>query len=201
VSRRARIGWALALIAALVASGAWLVLPDEEPAHAPTAEPRSVESRDLPARAFEAAAESASRQERRRALAEHPEDEPGPGPATLRLYERTRREAEPVARAFHAAFSRYELGEGDAAALRATAMPELARELLASPPRPLPGVERRAPARLGRLELVPLAGDRSRRMLTTVELVGTVRRGDRRDPIAFELRWQEGRWLVEGLGL
>jgi len=200
VSRRARIAWAVVLTVALVGSGAWLLLRDD-PQPPPKAQPREPESSDLPAQAFEAAAESAKREEGRRARAEHPEDEPGPAPATLRLYERTRREAEPVARAFHEALSRYELGEVDAAALRATSTPALADELLSSPSRSLPRVEPLMPARLGRLELVPMAGDRSRRRLTVVELVGTVRRGGERDPIAFELRRRDGRWLVAGLGL
>ncbi len=198
MSRRTRIACAVGLIAALAAAAAWFALRDD--ALPKTSElPSAHVERDLAGRAFTAALDSDRAKRRRQARAEDPSGEPGPALSTLQLYARTQADVEPVARSFHAAFSRYEVGDVDAAALRGSASAAFVRELLAEPPRRVPAIGRPAPARLGRLELVPRSGDGG--SLTAVDLVGTVHRGGRSEPIAIELRKREGRWLVWGLGL
>lgn len=139
-------------------------------------------------------------QARRRAelRREDPHGEPGPTAATLRRCGGIEREVEPLARRFHSAFSRYELGLPAAEALRRTATPGLARSLLQTPPRS-PRRKSLEPARLGRLELLPVEARDGR--LTRVELVGQLRRDGRPEPIAIELRRTSEGWRVVGLGL
>ena len=155
------------------------------------------ESRD-PARLLARLSEQAEARRQGDLRREDPHGEPGPTGATLRSWRRIEREVEPVARHFHSAFSRYELGLPATEALRQTATPGLTRSLLRAPPRP-PRAESPDLARLGRLELLPVAAEGGR--LTRVELVGQLRRGGRSEPIAIELRRTSEGWRVVGLGL
>lgn len=201
MSRRARIGFvaACALGLAAVAFGlAGLEGADREPAVAE----RGVVHVDAARERLREAVEARHRHElRRSARREDPHGEPGPTAATLRVYACAQDVAEPVARRFHDAFSRYELGLGGwRRGLAATAEPALVRDLVATPPR-LGRGSRPQRARLGRLELVPLSPGRPSQRLRSIEMVGTVHRGGRREPIALELRGREGRWLVAELGL
>jgi hypothetical protein len=158
---------------------------------------------ELRARAAERIARAQIRSEAEAARREDPHAEPGPRPEVLRLYERTRAEAEPVARSFFGAFSLYELGNLDAEVrgeLRATATAAFAERLLSVPPRVAPGAPTLERARLGRLEFVPGEPDASGRRLVSGELVGVVRRDARGGTIAIELRRSGGGWRVSGLG-
>ena len=132
-------------------------------------------------------------------VAEH-EEEPTP-PA---IYERTRRVAEPVARRFFAAYSLYEIGKSSGAVRRnltATAAPDFAEELLSAPPRVPAGAGRPSRAQLGRLQLVPGAQEAPQAELTSIELVGEVKRaGQGSELLAISLELDRNRWSVTGLG-
>ena len=131
---------------------------------------------------------------------EDPHGELGPRPAIVALYEHVQAKAEPVARRFFVAFSRYELGDRDAGverALRVNATAAFARELLAAPPRFVAGA-RPAPATLGRVELVP--GHSKGGRLLGAEIVGLTRRDEREEPLSIELEAERGGWRVSGLG-
>lgn len=157
----------------------------------------------LRARAAERIARAEIRREAEAARREDPHGEPGPTPRVLRLYERTRAEAEPAARRFFAAFSLYEVGRLDEEVgpeLRAAATPAFAGRLLSAPPRMPPGLSKPARAFLRRLEFVPGEPDASGRRLVSGELVGLVRRGGGEETIAIELRRSGGGWRVSGLG-
>lgn len=128
--------------------------------------------------------------------------EPGPRARDLRWLDRQRARAEPVARRFFAAFSRYELGEVDRrieAQLRATATRHFAAELRRSPPRTTIGSSSTPRGALGGLEFVAGRLD-DRGELRSGELVGSVRRGERRSPIALEVVQLAGEWRVAGVG-
>lgn len=212
MSPRRRLGAFVALLVPLVLASAYLALRGA--ASDPGAEPRAP-SRDeglaargdrgsVAERAHRAARRAARRSERRTARALHAEGEPGPPPAVERLHRRAAREAVPVARRFFAAFARHELGERGpavASALRETATVALARSLLRSPPRGVPGARAAvAPARLRRVEFVA-TGRRGGRELRVGEVVGTVVRAGRRGTIALRMRRGGGGWRVAGLGL
>jgi hypothetical protein len=157
----------------------------------------------LRARTAERVLRVENRQQARAALREDAHGEPGPPPEALRVFERTRAEAEPVARRFFTAFSLYEVGLADEAMerdLRATATRALTGELLYAPPRMPRGATKPERAFLGRLEFVPGAPDASGRRLISGELVGAVRRGGVAETIAIELRRAERGWRVSGLG-
>lgn len=201
MSAPARIGFvgACTLALAAVAFGlAGLDGEDRDPAGAE----RGIARADAARERLQQAVEARHRHElRRTARREDPHGEPGPTAATPRIYARANAAAEPVARRFHAAFARYELGLGGwRRDLAATAEPALVRDLVAAPPRVMRG-SRPERARLGRVELVPLSSARPSPRLRSIELVGTVHRGGRREPIALELRRRDGRWLVAELGL
>jgi hypothetical protein len=136
----------------------------------------------------------------RRAGARAPE--PGPRARDLRRVDRQRVRAEPVARRFFAAFSRYELGELDpriGAQLRATATEGLVAVLIESPPRTTTLSSSTTRGQLGRLIFV--AGEvSSRGELRGAELVGWVKRGARRSPIAIEVVQMKGERRVSGVG-
>ena len=124
---------------------------------------------------------------------------------TDRLYAETLAEAEPLARRFWAAYSRYELGELDPAAaaeLRVTASPAFASELLDEIPVRLPvGAKRPKRAELGKLQIRLAGSDNTPTELNTIDLVGAVIRGGTREPLALELsRFPGGDWRVAGLG-
>lgn len=206
MSTRRRLLLALAIIAPLAGSAALLATRSEPGADpdadsSPTSEPVVSASRgEIREQAARAIRLSDRRHRRREARREDPHGEPGPRPATLALYERAQAEAEPVARRFFAAFSRYELGErsaGVARALRASATAAFARELLAAPPRRVAGIPA-APASLGRVEFVPGHSDDGR--LVGAEIVGVTRRDGRAQPISIELEAERGGWRVSGLG-
>jgi len=157
----------------------------------------------LRARAAERIARASIRREAEAARRQDPHGEPGPTPRVLRLYERTRAEAEPAARRFLAAFSLYELGRLDEEVgreLRVGATPAFAEELLSAPPRVPPGVSKPERGSLGRLEFVPGEPDASGRRLVSGELVGVVQRGGGEETIAIELRRSGHGWRVSGLG-
>jgi len=157
----------------------------------------------LRARAAERIARAETRREAAAARREDPRGEPGPTPRVLRLYERTRAEAEPAARRFLAAFSLYEVGRLDEEVgreLRVTATRVFAEELLAAPPRVPRGVSKLERALLRRLEFVPGEPDASGRRLVSGELVGLVRRDGGEETIAIELRRSGRGWRVSGLG-
>lgn len=99
-------------------------------------------------------------------------------------------------RRFLAAFFRYEAGEADRSAvrraLRATATPAFAAELLSEPPRrpaiPLP------PARLQRL-MITLIPTTPARALASSE----ARRGKRSEQLSVLFDLRQGAWLARGL--
>jgi hypothetical protein len=157
----------------------------------------------LRARAAERIAGAQIRHEAQAARREDPHREPGPTPSVLRLYERTRAEAEPAARRFFAAFSLYEVGRLDEEVgreLRVGATPAFAEQLLSAPPRMPRGVSKPERAFVRRLEFVPGEPDASGRRLVSGELVGVVQRGGGEETIAIELRRSGGGWRVSGLG-
>lgn len=128
----------------------------------------------------------------------------GPKPADLERLERIEAEAEPVARRFFAAFSRYELGELDRRIereLRATSTADFADELIGVPPRLPAGAELPARGELSeRLDFVAGESDPARREVLAAELVSYVDRDGERSPIAIEMTLERGRWLVAGIG-
>lgn len=112
-----------------------------------------------------------------------------------------RRQAEPIARRFLAAFARYELGAGQRVQdeLRATATRKLASDLLAAPPRSTAAGRPDARAQItGGFDLVLLGGRRSQ--VGRIELVGERRRGAGRFPVSVEMRRVGGTWRVSRLG-
>lgn len=203
--RRALLG--LAIITPLAGSAVLLVARSDQPAVDPAADVSSASAAVVSAprgevreRAARAIRLGGLQQRRREARREDPQGEPGPRPATVALYERAQAKAEPVARRFFAAFSRYELGErsaGVARALRASATAAFARELLAAPPRRVAGAPA-APASLGRVEFIPGRSGGGR--LVGGEIVGVTRRDGRAEPISIELEAERGSWRVSGLG-
>lgn len=206
MSTRRRLLLALAIIAPLAGSAALLATRSDPRDHpdadsSPTSEPVVFASRgEIREQAARAIRLSDRRHRRREARREDPHGEPGPRPATVALYEGAQAEAEPVARRFFAAFSRYELGDrsaGVARALRAGATAAFARELLAAPPRRVTGAPA-APASLGRVEFVPGTSDGGR--LVGAEIVGVTRRDGRAEPISIELEAERDGWRVSGLG-
>ena len=196
MSRTRRLGLLGAAVALLALVALLLSSSDGAPrgGNPPSAEADSQESARLLGQLSERA-QARWRAELRR---EDPHGEPGPTAATLRRWRRIERLVEPFARRFHSAFSRYELRLTVTEALRWTATSGLTRSLLRAPPRP-PRAESPDLARLGRLELLPVAAEGGR--LTRVELVGQVHRGGRAEPIAIELRRTSEGWRVVGLGL
>lgn len=197
------------LLAPLVLAAVLLASHSEEGevARAPgsTARPdvRASSAPELRGRTAERVVRAENRHEAEAARREDAHGEPGPTPQTLRVYERTRAAAEPVAGRFFAAFSLYEVGLADEKVrreLRATATPAFAEELLAAPPRLPPGASKPERAFLGRVGFVPGDAGASGRRLTSGELVGVVRRGAAAEPIAIELRRVGRGWRVPGLG-
>ncbi|MEK6326641.1 MAG: hypothetical protein AABM66_03820 [Actinomycetota bacterium] len=157
----------------------------------------------LRARAAERIARADIRREADAARREDPHGEPGPTARVLRLYERTRAAAEPVARCFFAAFSLYEVGRLDEEVgpeLRAAATSAFAGQLLSAPPRVPPGLSKPERAHLARLEFVPGEPSDAGTRLVTGELVGLVHRGAGSETLAIELRRRPGGWRVSGLG-
>jgi len=100
------------------------------------------------------------------------------------------------ARAFLAAFFRYEVGElgaGVRAALRATATPRFAAELLSAPPwRPPRSYPAPATSRLS-IRAVSVSPPRA-----LVE--GSARRGRQTEPFSFLFEARDGAWLASGPG-
>ena len=204
---RRRAGLALAAAMALFASGLALLLTSDrdrsrQESAATGARPFEAPPRiDLRSELRTELRSSARRERRAQARHESADGEPGPQAVDLRHYTRLQSQAEPVARRFLAAFSRYELGRHDrrvASTLEATATPRLARQLLQHRPRTLRAPAASRPARLGFLEFVP--GVVSVGRVVSAELVGQVDRGAESDPIAIELRLTQNRWRVTGLG-
>lgn len=199
---RKRAALFAALVVPLAAVAVYLGVAPEDEAPTPDREARRDARSEVVREAGRAAAEAH----------EHPSHsekdpghgEPGPRPQDLALAKNTGLAAERVARRFHSAFARYELGEVDSAVrgeIEATATSQFARELLRRPPRIPPGVEPPPPAALGtRFEFVPLRGDPSGTRIITGDLVGQVIRGGERDPISFSMVLERGRWRVAAVG-
>ena len=104
----------------------------------------------------------------------------------------------PPARLFLRAFFRYEVGDlgpGVAGALRASATPSFARQLLAAPPRPMAAGSYQLPARLGPLEAAVVAPDASR-----VVVSGEAHRGPASEQFSFVFVHAPGGWLASGPG-
>jgi hypothetical protein len=209
VSGRRRFALFAALLAPLVLAA--VLLPSDGGDNEITRVPRTRFTHDerapsaprLQVRAAKRIARAEIRREAEAARREDPHDEPGPTPLVLRLYERTRAEAEPAARRFFAAFSLYEvrrLDEEVGRELRVTATPAFAEQLLSAPPRVPRGVSKPERASLGRLEFVPGEPDASGRRLVSGELVGVVQRGAGKETVAIELRRSGRGWRVSGLG-
>jgi hypothetical protein len=122
-------------------------------------------------------------------------------PAARRITARLQRSlasARPPARRFLHAFFRYEVGEAGprvAAALRASATPRFARQLLAAPPRPSPSGPTALPARLGALEVSVLSPDASRVLVS-----GKARRGPSPEQFSFVFVHVAGGWLASAPG-
>lgn len=202
MSRRSRIVVFAALCLLLATAGALLIALGPSQTPPPAAEPRATSGRP---EFEELERQAVQRQQRveprilRDGVAEH-EEEPPPPP----IYEQTRRVAEPVARRFFAAYSLYEIGRLDRAVerdLRTSADPDFAEELLSALPRVPTGGARPPRAELGRLQLVPGAQDAPQAELTSIELVGEVRRaGEGSALLAISLELLDGRWRVRGIG-
>lgn len=202
MSRRSRIVVFAALCLLLATAGALLIALGPSQTPPPAAEPRATSGRP---EFEELERQAVQRQQRveprilRDGVAEH-EEEPPPPP----IYEQTRRVAEPVARRFFAAYSLYEIGRLDRAVerdLRTSADPDFAEELLSALPRVPTGGARPPRAELGRLQLVPGAQDAPQAELTSIELVGDVRRaGEGSALLAISLELLDGRWRVRGIG-
>jgi hypothetical protein len=209
VSKRRRLVLVGALLAPLVAAAVLLAnnAGEDEIARPPATrgphDDRAPLAPQLRARVAERIARAEIRREAEAARREDPRGEPGPTARLLRLYERTRGEAEPAARRFFAAFSLYEVGRlgGDVGReLRVTSTGAFAQQLLGAPPRVPRGVSKPERAFLRRLEFVPGEPDASGRQLVSGELVGLVRRGGAEETIAIELRRSGRGWRVSGLG-
>lgn len=119
-----------------------------------------------------------------------------PAPATRLLGAARRQEARlaGAGRRFVVAFLRYEVGDLSGAvraALRASATPHFARELLASP-RPSDSASH-SPARIERIDLSFLAASGRRALLT-----GVAQRPDGPEEFAFAFERRGGRWLATG---
>lgn len=101
-----------------------------------------------------------------------------------------------VARDFLGAFLRYEVGDLDGwvrARLRATAWPEFAAELLATPPRRPP---RGAPgARLGDFEVMVVSA-----LPPRVVISGSAERGGLPEEFSFVFEARNGEWRAAGTG-
>lgn len=101
-----------------------------------------------------------------------------------------------AARRFLAGFFRYEAGEAGRnvrRALRATATPAFADELLAAPPTVIGG--RLPPARLGRLHITAIPALPPRALIS-----GEARRRGRREQFSFLFDLRRHAWLARGLG-
>lgn len=100
------------------------------------------------------------------------------------------------ARRFLAAFLRYEVGELDhrgRQALRATATPGFAAELLRAPPHLWAAPSR--PALLLRLSIAYFSPNPPRALIT-----GSARRGENDEQFSFLFKARAGTWLASGLG-
>lgn len=204
MSRRSRLVVFCGLCLLLVVAGAVLIAlgPSETPPPTPettTADTGRPEFEELEERA-ERRGERLTPQILKNGVAEH-EEEPPPPP----IYEQTRKVAEPVARRFFAAYSLYEIGKVDASVSRdltATSDPEFSAELLSAPPRLPPGDKRPPRAELDRrLQLIPGPQEVSQEELTSIELVGDVRRsGEGTALLAISMELEGRRWRVTGLG-
>lgn len=99
------------------------------------------------------------------------------------------------ARRFLSAYLRFEVGDDDAtvrAALRATATPAFAHELLAKPPR----LGAAAPQRPGQIDGLELSdGPRATRLV----VAATIRRATTVTPLMLRLAREEGGWRISGL--
>jgi hypothetical protein len=122
-------------------------------------------------------------------------------PAAKRITARLQRSlasVRPPARRFLRAFLRYEVGEAGprvAAALRVSATPRFARQLLVAPPRPSPSGPMQLPARLGSLEVSVLSPDASRVLVS-----GEARRGPSSEQFSFVFVRATGGWLASAPG-
>lgn len=99
------------------------------------------------------------------------------------------------ARRFLVAFLRYEVGDRSHAvgrALRATAAPEFATELLRAPPRP---PHRARPATLGPLAFATVSSDPP-----LVSVSGTAHRPTGPEQLSFVFELRHGRWLASAAG-
>jgi hypothetical protein len=208
VSARRRFALFAALLAPLVVAAVLLASNGGEDEIAPPPATRGTHYERAPlapqlrARAAARIARAAIRRAAEAARREDPHGEAGPPAKTVRLYERTRAEAEPAARRFFAAFSLYEVGRLDKEVgreLRVIATPAFAERLLSAPPRVPPGVSKPERAVLRRLEFVPGEPDTAGRRLVSGELVGLVQRASGEETIAIELRRSGRGWRVSGL--
>ena len=209
MSARRRLALFAALLAPLVVAAVLLASNggEDEIARPPATrgpdDERAPLASQLRARAAERIAHAAIRREAEAARREDPHGELGPPAKALRLYERTRAEAEAAARRFFAPFSLYEVGRLDEEVgreLRVTATPTFAQQLLSAPPRMPPGVSKPERALLRRLEFVPGEPGASGCRLVSGELVGSVLRRGGEATIAIELRRVGRGWRVSGLG-
>lgn len=180
-----RVRYALFALAcaALLATGLWFVLgePDREAAAGETVAERPPPPALAPAERERLERAHAQRQAGGEDVHGHGATAPG---------------VEEASREFLAAYLPYEVGELDAAseaALRRTTTARFAEQLLGSPPRFPPGLQRPPrQAQLLAVDVLPVNEDLAR-------IVAKLRRGGDLEAAAFELRRVEGRWLVSGV--